>query len=62
MHECNTMQILKTKENKKEKKMVINDIEMKRNGYIRKTQLDRAFYIHNFLDATLVLELLFRLE
>ena len=40
MHECNTMQILKTKENKKEKKMVIKDFEMKRNGYIRKTQLD----------------------
>ena len=40
MHECNTMQILKTKENKKEKKMVIKDFEMKHKGYIRKTQLD----------------------
>ena len=28
----------------------------------KKTQLDRAFCIQNFLDATLVLELLFILE
>ena len=40
MHECNAMQILETKENKKAKNMVIKDFEMKRKGYIRKTQLN----------------------
>ena len=56
------MQILETKENKKAKNMVIKDFDMKRKDYVRKIQLDWAFCIHNFLDATLVLELLFRFE
>ena len=42
MHECNAMQILETKENKKtkKKKMVTKDFEMKRKDHVRKTQLD----------------------
>ena len=63
MHECNAMQILNAKENKniKEKK-VTKDFEMKHKDHVRKTQLDWAFCIHNLLDATLILELLFILE
>ena len=55
MHECYAMQIL-------EKKMVTKNREMKHKDHVRKTQLNRAFYIQNFLDATLALELLFILE
>ena len=62
MHECNAMQILKTKENKNIKKMVTKDFEMKHKNHVRKTQLDRVFCIQNILDATLALELLFILE
>ena len=40
MHECNAMQILKTKENKKIKKMVTKDFDMKHKDHVRKTQLD----------------------
>ena len=43
MHECNAMQILETKENKKvkkKKKMVTKDFEMKHKDHVRKTQLD----------------------
>ena len=40
MHECNAMQILETKENKKAKNMVIKDFDMKRKDYVRKIQLD----------------------
>ena len=40
MHECNAMQILETKENKKAKNMVTKDFEMKRKDHVRKTQLD----------------------
>ena len=63
MHECKAMQILKPKENKniKEKK-VTKDFEMKHKDHVRKTQLDCAFCIHNLLDATLILELLFILK
>ena len=57
------MQILNAKENKniKEKK-VTKDFEMKHKDHVRKTQLDWAFCIHNLLDATLILELLFILK
>ena len=63
MHECYAMQILKkTKNAKQQKGMVTKNREMKYKDYVRKTQLDRAFCIQNFLDATLALELLFTLE
>ena len=42
--------------------MVIKSIEMKHKNHVRKTQLDRAFYIQNLLDATFALELLFILK
>ena len=42
--------------------MVTKNIEMKQKDHVRKTQLDRAFCIQNFLGATLALELLFMLE
>ena len=60
MHECYAMQILKTK--KQQRRMVTKSIEMKHKDHVRKTQLDWAFCIQNFLDATLALELLFILE
>ena len=62
MHECNAKQMLETKENKNIKKIVTKNFEMKNKDHVRKTQLDWAFCIHNLLDATLVLELLFILE
>ena len=41
MHECNEMQILKAKENKKIKeKKVTKDFEMKYKDHIRNTQLE----------------------
>ena len=42
--------------------MVTKNGEMKHKDYVKKTQLDRAFCIQNFLDATFALELLFILE
>ena len=42
--------------------MVTKSIEMKHKDHVKKTQLDWAFCIQNFLDATLALELLFILE
>ena len=62
MHECKAMQILKPKENKNIKENVTKDFEMKHKDHVRKTQLNLAFCIHNLLDVTLVLELLFILE
>ena len=58
MHECYAMQILEIKE----KKMVTKNREKKHKDHVKKTQLDRTFCIQNFLDETLVLELLFILE
>ena len=63
MHECYAMQILKkTKRTKQQRGMVTKNRMMKYKDHVRKTQLDRAFCIQNFLDATLALELLFILE
>ena len=61
------MQILKKKKQNKTKQqqqrgMVTKNRAMKHKDHVRKTQLDRAFCIQNFLDATLALELLFILE
>ena len=56
---------IRRKQKKKEKQqrgMVTKNREMKYKDYVRKTQLDQAFCIQNFLDATLALELLFILE
>ena len=47
---------------KQQREMVTKNREMKHKEYVRKTQLNRAFCIQNFLDATLALELLFILE
>ena len=63
MHEYYVMQILKkTKRTKQQRGMVTKNRMMKYKDHVRKTQLDRAFCIQNFLDATLALELLFILE
>ena len=66
MHEWYAMQILKKKKKQIKKKqqrgMVTNNRTMKHKDYVKKTQLNRVFCIQNFLDATLVLELLFILE
>ena len=42
--------------------MVTKNREIKHNDHDKKTQLDRAFCIQNFLNATFTLELLFILE
>ena len=42
--------------------MITKNRMKKHKNHVRKTQLDRAFCIQNFLDATLALELLFILE
>ena len=57
------MQILeKQREQKQQRKMVTKSKAMKYKDYVRKYQLDRVFYIQNFLDTILALELLFTLE
>ena len=61
------MQILEKKKKKQRKQkqqrgMVTKNREMKHKDQVRKTQLDRAFCIQNFLDAIFALELLFILE
>ena len=60
MHECYAMQILK--KTRQQRGMVTKNRKMKHKDHVKKTQLDRAFCIQNFLDATLALELLFILE
>ena len=63
MYECYSIQILETKKKRKQqRRMVTKNREMKHKDDVRKTQLDRAFCIQNFLDATLALKLLFILE
>ena len=63
MYECYAMQILeKKREQKQQWRMVTKSKAMKHKNHVRKTQLDWAFYIKNFLDATLALELFFKLE
>ena len=63
MHECYVMQILeKQRKQKQQRRMVTKSRVMKHKDHVRKTQLDRAFCIQNFLDATLALESLFILE
>ena len=66
MHKCNAMQILETKKAKKKKKkknaMVIKSRAMKHKDHVRKTHLDWAFCIQNFLDTPRALEFLFTLE
>ena len=63
MNECYVMQILEeNKESKTIRGMVTKNIEIKHKDHVRKIQLDRAFCIQNFLNATLALELLFILE
>ena len=54
MHECNAMQILKTKENKNIKKMVTKNREKKHK--------ESSLLQPKLLDATIALELLFILE
>ena len=58
------MQILEKKQRKQKQQrgMVTKNREMKYKDHVRKTQLDRAFCIQNFLDAIFALELLFILE
>ena len=63
MHECYAMQILeKKKEQKQQREIVTKSRMMKHKDHVRKTQLDWAFCIQNFLDATPTLELFFKLE
>ena len=64
MHECNAMHILETKnkKNKKQRTMVTKSRAMKHKDHVRKTHLDWAFCIQNFLDAPRTLELLFTWE
>ena len=52
----------KQRKQKQHRGMVTKNKEMKHKDYVRNTQLDWAFFIQNFLDATLALELLFILE
>ena len=52
----------KQRKHKQQRRMVTKNSEMKHKDHVKKTQLDRAFCVQNFLDATLALELLFILE
>ena len=63
--QCKSKKKRKKKKKKKQKQqrgMVTKNREMKYKDHVRKTQLDQAFCIQKFLDATLALELLFILE
>ena len=63
MHECYAMQILENKEKtKNQRAMVTKRIVKKHKDHVRKTQLDWAFCIQNFLDAPQALEFLFTWE
>ena len=64
MHECYAMQILETerKNTKNQRTMVTKGKAMKHKNHVRKTQLDRVFYIQNLLDAPRALEFVFTLE
>ena len=63
MHECYAMQILENKEKTKNQiAMVTKRIAMKHKDHVRRTQLNWAFYIQNFLDAPQALEFLFTWE
>ena len=62
MHECYEMQILETKKKKKKRTMVTKNTAMKHKDHVRRTQLDWAFCIQNFLDAARALEFLFTWE
>ena len=59
---CNANPRRKQRKQKQHRGMVTKNREMKYKDHVRKTQLDQAFCIQNFLDATLALELLFILE
>ena len=62
---CNANPKKKKKKQRKQKQqrgMVTKNRTMKHKDYVKKTQLNRVFCIQNFLDATLVLELLFILK
>ena len=52
----------RNKENKNQRTMVTENRAVKHKDYVRKTQLDLAFCIQNFLDAPRVLEFLFTWE
>ena len=62
MCECYAMQILGTKKKKQQRKNVTKSRAMKHKDHVRKTQLDWAFCIQNFLDEPQALEFLFTLE
>ena len=64
MHECYAMQILETerKNTKNQRTMVTKGKAMKHKDHVRKTQLDRVFFIQNLLDAPRALEFVFTLE
>ena len=62
MHECYAMQILETKKTKNQRTMVTKNITMKHKDHVRKTQLDWALCIQNFLDTPRALEFLFTWE
>ena len=63
MHECYAMQVLETKRKQKPTKTKVTKSKaMKYKDHVKKTQLDWAFCIQNFLDAPRALEFLFTLE
>ena len=67
MHECNAMQLLKTKKKRKHKNQETKNNghkgkTMKHKDHIRKTQLVCVFGIQNLLDAPRALEFVFTLE
>ena len=61
MHECYAMQILETKKIKT-KEQRSQRVAIKHKDHVRKTQLNWAFCIQNFLDAPRALEFLFTWE
>ena len=61
MYECYAMQILETKKTKTKEQWSQREA-MKHKDHVKRTQLDWAFCIQNFLDAPWALEFLFSWE
>ena len=59
---CNANPKKKKKKQKQQRGMITKNRMKKHKNHVRKTQLDRAFCIQNFLDASQALELFFKLE
>ena len=60
--QCNANPRKTKKKQRQQRRMITRSRAKKHKDHVKKTQLDRAFCIQKFLDATLVLELISILE